>query len=71
MREVELRYRVHMTSLLTGAQWYSGQHLGAPDGWVFDNRERADAWASSLETTNYIADVEEYEVPPVNQENQP
>ncbi|UGL61196.1 hypothetical protein [Xanthomonas phage MUD8-T1] len=69
MREVSLRYRVHMTSLKTGAQWYSGQHLGAPNGWTFEDREEAEAWAALVKTDDRIADVEEYKIPPVNEEN--
>lgn len=69
MRVVELCYRVHMTSLLRGKQWYSGQHIAAPAGWLFDEREEAEAWARRVSTRTCVADVEEYEIQPVNEEN--
>ncbi|UUR56217.1 hypothetical protein pXoo2106_06 [Xanthomonas phage pXoo2106] len=69
MREVSLRYRVHMTSLKTGAQWYIGQNHLAPDGWTFEHHPDALARAQQAETADRIADVEEYEIPPVNKEN--
>lgn len=61
MRKVRMGYRVHMTSMLSGAQWYSGQHLGAPNGWIFPEREDAEAWVARVRTEDRLADIEEYE----------
>lgn len=68
MRVVEMRYRVHMTSLLTGKQRYLGQNFAAPTGWLFDDREEAEELARCAPRT-CIADVEECEIQPVNEEN--
>jgi hypothetical protein len=73
MRIVELRYRILLTGLVVGGdQWYFGQYCGEPEhGFLYTSREEADYVASLARNPHRLADVEEYEIQPTNEENQP
>jgi hypothetical protein len=72
VRIIELRHRVHITDLRTGRQYYHVYHrYNGNEGYYmckFEAEEIAE-WISEKET--YLAVVEEYEIPPTDEENQP
>ena len=70
MRIIELRYRIHVTCLIAGNQYYSGYHrTNENNGTAYSDKDRADADANFIGATGrYLATVEEFEIPPVNEE---
>lgn len=62
MREVKLAYRLHITELLSGRQWYFGESEDSPEGFIWYDKEEPS-------TLNYscprlLFDIEEYEINP-------
>jgi len=57
---------VHITSLNTGSQWYSGERntLAGSPAYVYKDRGDAERYAALMNRSEHLlADVEEYEIP--------
>jgi hypothetical protein len=70
MREVRLWYRIHVMNIQDGSKFYAGQPSGLPDGFLFPDRDEAERWKVSYEKPDeWIADIEEYETNPKENDN--